>query len=113
MKTFRGRRGNAVVGKRERSDGFVDEKVLSNLEGIFRLKTWNTWTVLLESISMGHIEVSDIELAIEELREKRHKLKSEQANQILNVAKLATQKRRGKRTVLVRLMFRFKWLCMK
>ncbi|MEM3088092.1 MAG: hypothetical protein QXP20_03150, partial [Candidatus Bathyarchaeia archaeon] len=60
----------------------VDEKALSNLARMFGLKTWNTLTVLLESLSMGYIEISDIESAIKELGEKRHKLKKEQAEQV-------------------------------
>lgn len=44
--------------------------LISNLAKMFGLKTWNTWTVLLESLSMSYIEVSDIEAAIKELGEK-------------------------------------------
>jgi predicted nucleic acid-binding protein len=76
----------------------VDEKVLSNLARMFGLKAWNTWTVLLRSLKMGYIEVSDIEAAIKELSEKRHKLKKEQATQILEAAKLIARKRKEKRT---------------
>jgi predicted nucleic acid-binding protein len=65
----------------------VDEKALSNLARMFRLKVWNTWTVLLESLSKGFIEISDIEAAIRELGEKRHKLKNKQAAEILEAAR--------------------------
>jgi hypothetical protein len=46
---------------------------------MYGLKTWNTWTVLLESLRKGFIEISDIEFAIKELGDKRHKLKDEQS----------------------------------
>jgi hypothetical protein len=46
---------------------------------MYGLKTWNTWTVLLESLRKGFIEISDIESAIKELGDKRHKLKDEQS----------------------------------
>ena len=69
----------------------VDEKALSSLAKMFGLKTWNTWTVLLESLRMGYIEFSDIKAAIKELGEKRHKLKKEQAEQIIEAAKFIAQ----------------------
>lgn len=67
----------------------VDEKALSNLARMFGLKIWNTWTVLLEGLSKGFIEV-----AIKELGKKRHKLKKEQAEQILETVKLIAHKRK-------------------
>jgi predicted nucleic acid-binding protein len=74
----------------------VDEKALSNLAKMFGLKTWNTWTVLLESLRMGYIEVSGLEAAIKELGEKRHKLRKEEAAQILKAAKFIACKRMEK-----------------
>jgi len=50
--------------------------------------------VMLESLRMGYIEVSDVKAAIKKLGEKRHKLKKEQAEQILEAAKLIARKRR-------------------
>jgi len=86
--------------REKKAEVLVDEKALSNLARMFGLKTWNTWTVLLESLSRGFIEVSDIDVAIKELGEKRHKLKKEQAAQILEAAKLIARKRKEKRTDL-------------
>lgn len=87
-----------LLARDKGAEVLVDEKALSNLARMFGLKTWNTWTVLLESLRMGYIEVSDIEAAIEELGEKRHKLKKEQAEQILEAAKLIARKLRRKGT---------------
>ncbi|MEM3161539.1 MAG: hypothetical protein QW056_00930 [Candidatus Bathyarchaeia archaeon] len=87
-----------LLARAKSAEVLVDEKALSNLARMFGLKPWNTWTVLLESLSKGYIEVSDIESAIKELGEKRHKLKKEQAEQILEAAKLVARKRREKRT---------------
>jgi len=83
-----------LFAREKKAEVLVDEKALSNLARMFGLKTWNTWTVLLESLSKGFIEVSDIDAAIKELGEKRHKLKKEQATQILQAAKLIARKRR-------------------
>ncbi|MEM2104826.1 MAG: hypothetical protein QW717_08090 [Candidatus Bathyarchaeia archaeon] len=83
-----------MLAREKGAEVLVDEKALSNLARMFGLKTWNTWTILLESLSVGYIEVSDIESAIKELGEKRHKLKKEQAEQILEAAKLIAHKRK-------------------
>jgi len=85
-----------LFARERKAEVLVDEKALSNLARMFGLKTWNTWTVLLESLRMGYIEVSDIESAIKELGEKRHKLKKKQAEQILEAAKLIACKRKEK-----------------
>lgn len=52
------------------------------------------WTILLESLRKEFIEISDIESAIKELGEKRHKLKDEQAAEILKAAKFIVSRRR-------------------
>jgi predicted nucleic acid-binding protein len=89
-----------LFAREKKAEVLVDEKALSNLARMFGLKTWNTWTVLLESLSRGFIEVSDIDAAIKELGEKRHKLKKEQAAQILEAAKLIAHERKEKGTDL-------------
>ncbi|MBO3754647.1 MAG: hypothetical protein FGF53_07225 [Candidatus Brockarchaeota archaeon] len=87
-----------LFARERKAEVLVDEKALSNLARMFGLKTWNTCTVLLESLSMGYIEVFDIEVAIKELGEKRHKLRMEQAEQILEAARLIARKRKEKGT---------------
>ena len=87
-----------LFAREKGAEVLVDEKALSNLARMYGLKTWNTWTVLLEGLRMGFIEVSDVEAAIKELGEKRHKLKKEQAAQILHAAKLIARKRREEET---------------
>ncbi|MDH7558442.1 MAG: hypothetical protein QHH18_07585 [Candidatus Bathyarchaeota archaeon] len=82
-----------MLARERKAEILVDEKTLSNLARMFGLKTWNTWTVLLESLSMGYIEISDIKSAIKELGEKRHKLKKEQAVEILDAARKIIRKR--------------------
>lgn len=83
-----------LLARQKNAEVLVDEKALSNLARMFGLKTWNTWTVLLETLRLGFIEVSDIEAAIKELGEKRNKLKREQAKQIMEVARLIVHKRK-------------------
>ena len=83
-----------LFAREKGAEVLVDEKALSHHARMYGLKTWNTWTVLLESLKMGFIKVSDIEAAIKELGKKRHKLKKEQAAQILEAAKLIRRKRK-------------------
>jgi predicted nucleic acid-binding protein len=84
-----------LLAKEKKAELLVDEKVLSDLAKMYGLKIWNTWTILLESLSEGLIEVADVENAINELGKKRHKLKGKQASEILNAAKhIATGKTR-------------------
>ena len=87
-----------LFAREKQAEVLVDEKTLSNLAKMYGLKTWNTWTVLLESLRRGLIEISDIKVAIKELGEKRHKLKKEQATQILEAASLIAHKRKETET---------------
>lgn len=73
----------------------IDEKILSNLARMYGLKIWSTWTILLEALRRGLVEVSDIESAIAELAERRHKLKPEQAREILEAAMFVSSWKKG------------------
>jgi len=79
---------NILEARENAAEILVDEKALSDLAKMYRLKTWNTWTILLESLRRGFIQIPDIEDAITELGHKRHKLKEKQVTEILNAAKL-------------------------
>lgn len=65
----------------------VDEKILSDLAKMHGFIVWNTWTILLEALRRGFIEIYDVESAIKDLGERRHKLKAKQAAEILEAAK--------------------------
>lgn len=65
----------------------TDERPLSNLSKMHGLKVWNTWIILLEALARELIGEADIEVAIDELGKKRHKLKPELAKEILEAAK--------------------------
>ena len=82
-----------LFAKERKAEFLVDDKTLSDLAKMFGIKTWNTWTVLLEGLRKDFIKLADIEAAIKELGERRHKLKEKQAAQILEAAKVILQKR--------------------
>jgi len=84
-----------LFAKEKAAKILVDEKPLSDLAKMYGLKVWNTRTVLLESLSRRFIEIADIESAIKELGEKRHKLKNKQATEILEAARFIVS-RKGK-----------------
>jgi predicted nucleic acid-binding protein len=81
-----------LFAREKKAEVLVDEKALSNLARMFGLKAWNTWTVMLESLCRGFIEVSDVDAAVKELGEKRHKLMKQQAAQILQAAEHVARK---------------------
>jgi len=83
-----------LLAKEREAEILVDEKILSDLAKMYGLKVWNTWTILLESLRRGFIELSDIKSAITELGEKRHKLKDRQISEILKAAKLIASRRK-------------------
>lgn len=87
-----------LLAKESAAEILVDEKILSDLAKMYGLKVWNTWTILLESLRRGFIEISDIKSAITELGEKRHKLKDKQISEILKAAKLIASRRKGSQT---------------
>ena len=77
-----------LLARENAAEILVDEKILADLSKMLGLKAWNTWTILLESLRRGLIQVSDIESAIAELGEKRHKLRNRQATEILEAARI-------------------------
>ncbi|MGQ9723330.1 MAG: hypothetical protein ACUVXA_18660 [Candidatus Jordarchaeum sp.] len=75
----------------------VDEKILSDLAKMHGFKVWNTWTILLEALRRGFIEIHDVESAIKDPGERRFKLKAKQAAEILEAAKLIVSTRGNER----------------
>jgi len=90
--------GTLMLAKENAAEVLVDEKALSDLAKMYGLKVWNTWTILLESLRRGFIEISEIESAITELGKRRHKLKDEQAAEIISVAEFIISRRRERET---------------
>lgn len=65
----------------------VDERLLSNLAKMFRLKVWSTWTLLLESLAQNYVMLAEVEGAVEELGKKKFRLNAKQSREILDAAK--------------------------
>jgi predicted nucleic acid-binding protein len=75
-----------LLAKNKNAELLVDDKVVADLAKMYGLRIWNTWTILLESLGEGLIEIQDINSAIDELGQKRHKLSEKQAEEILKAA---------------------------
>lgn len=75
-----------LLAKNKKAELLVDDKVVADLAKMYGIRIWNTWTILLESLSEGLIEIQDINSAIDELGQKRHKLSEKQAEEILKAA---------------------------
>jgi predicted nucleic acid-binding protein len=72
----------------------VDDKSLSNLAKMYRLKVLNTWTLLLEGLSQDLVELNEIKDAIDKLRKIRFSLNGRQAREILNAANIIEEHKR-------------------
>jgi len=83
-----------LLAKESRAEILIDEKALSDLARMYGLVVWNTWTILLESLRRGFIEISDIEFAITELGKRRHKLRDERVAEILEAARRIASRRK-------------------
>jgi len=77
-----------ILARQEQASAFLtDERPLSNLAKMYGLRVWNTWTILLKALADRLIDQTDIQQAIDELGRKRHKLKNEDAEEILKIAR--------------------------
>ena len=75
-----------LLAKIKKAELLVDDKVVADLAKMYGIKTWNTWTILLESLHKEFIEISDINKAITERGKIRHKLSEKQVGEILRAA---------------------------
>jgi predicted nucleic acid-binding protein len=83
-----------LLAKSKNAELLVDDKIVADLAKMYGLITWNTWTILLEGLDAGFIEIQDIDIAINELGKKRHKLTSKQAEEILKAANTITTRKK-------------------
>jgi predicted nucleic acid-binding protein len=91
-----------LLAKTLRKPLLTDEKILSTLAKMYGLDAWNTWTVLLEALRTKLIEKHEIHQAISELGDRRHKLSSSYAKQVLGAADRITASRTSNRSKTLR-----------
>jgi predicted nucleic acid-binding protein len=84
-----------LLAKNEDAELLVDDKVVADLAKMYGIRIWSTWTILLESLSEGLIEIQDINSAIDELGKKRHKLSQKQAEEILKAANTTVARKKN------------------
>jgi predicted nucleic acid-binding protein len=83
-----------LLTKNKNAELLVDDKVVAELAKMYGLRIWSTWTILLESLGEGLIEMQDINSAIDELGKKRHKLSEKQAEEILKAANTIVKRKK-------------------
>ena len=84
-----------LMAKNKNAELLVDDKVVADLAKMYGIKIRNTLTILLESLGEGLSKIQDINSAINELGQKRHKLSEKQAEEILKAANtIVTRKKK-------------------
>lgn len=77
----------------KKAELLVDDKLLSNLAKMYRLKVWNTWTLLLESLCKDYLGIDDVKKAIDKLDKMKFRLSQKQTQEIMNVANIIEKKK--------------------
>lgn len=75
-----------LLAVEKKAELLVDDKLLSDLAKMYRLKVWSTWTLLLEGLSKSYLKTSEVEGAVTESGEGKFRLNSKQAQEILEAA---------------------------
>jgi len=73
-----------LLAVEKKGELLVDEKLLSNLAKMYRLKVWSTWTLLLESLSQDYIKLHELESVVDELGKSKFGLNSKQTKELLD-----------------------------
>ena len=72
----------------KKAELLVDDKSLFYLAKMYRLKVWDTWTLLLEALKKDYLELNEIKSAIKELDNVKFSLNPRQAQEILEAANI-------------------------
>lgn len=89
----------------KKAELLVDEKLLSDLAKMYRLRVWSTWTLLLKSLSRDYVRLDEMERAVDELGKKKFRLNGKQAQEILDAANFIEKRRKTIGTNVENLMF--------
>jgi len=76
-----------LLAEKKKALFLSDDTALFIMAEMYGLKTWDTWTLLLEALSRNLITIIELEAAVEELGKRKFKLNIKQAQQILQAAK--------------------------
>jgi len=79
----------------KKAELLVDDKLLFDLAKMYRLKVWDTWTIVLESLSKDYLELNEIKNAISKLEKMKFKLNAKQAQEILDAANMIERHKKG------------------
>ncbi len=83
-----------LLAKKKKALFLSDDIALSRIAGMYGLKTWSTWILLLEALSKNLITLNEFEVAMDELGKKKFSLNGKQRQEILDTAGLLEKRRR-------------------
>lgn len=86
-----------LLAVEKKTELLVDEKLLSDLAKMYRLRVWSTWTLLLEGLSRNYLKLGEVEEAVTELGKKKFRLNAKQAQEILEAAKFIEKHKKDNR----------------
>ncbi len=89
--------GILLLAVDKKAELLVDDKLLFDLAKMYRLKVWNTWTLVLESLSKNYLEISEIKSAIDKLDKMKFRLNAKQAQEILDAANMIERHKRDRK----------------
>jgi predicted nucleic acid-binding protein len=78
----------------KKAELLVDDKLLFDLAKMYRLRVWDTWTLLLESLRMDFVTSEEIKNAINKLDKMKFKLNSKQTQEILDAADMIQKRKK-------------------
>ncbi|MCL4429815.1 MAG: hypothetical protein M1167_03580 [Chloroflexi bacterium] len=72
----------------------ADDKLLFDLAKMYRLRVFNTWTLLLEGLSRDYLKIGEFQEAIEQLGKNKFRLNAKQTKEILDSARSIDKRRK-------------------
>jgi len=85
-----------LLAEKKKALFLSDDTALFVIAEMYGLKTWDTWTMLLEALSKNLITTAELETAMVELGKKKFGLNNRQKQEILDAAQFITS-REGKK----------------
>ena len=84
-----------LLSKKKKALFLSDDTALLRIAEMYGLKTWDTWSILLEALSSNLTTLTELEAAVNELGKKKFRLNTKQTQEILDAAR-SIEKRRKK-----------------
>ena len=77
-----------ILSEKKKALFLSDDIALAKIAEMYGLKTWDTWSLLLEALSSNLMSLTELDAALNELGKKKFRLNTKQASEIMQAAKL-------------------------